>query len=352
VLCGESLCGEVGSFLKVATTALIVRLIEHDACDGRAVELDDPLESMRAFAADPKCARSAAVTERRRMTAIEVQRHYLSAAEAGIGRPYMPDWAADVCRLWRVMLDRLEKCKSGDGDVAYVLDWAIKRQLYARHAERRGFGQTDIARYNQLAHDVAEQLVGSSRKPLRPSADDLTNSLPTVSKSHALARKIAPVLQRHDVPLEGFQAFLGLRAELCEIDTRFGELGERGVHTALERSGAIRASLASVGEAWLPEGLHGIEDVDRAKTEPPPEGRAHLRGNEIRRRSKSYSTCSADWQAILDRKRNQIYDLSDPFGEGACWRAHGDGTPSLRDSRLRQRLRERLELARRPRARS
>lgn len=331
VLCGESLCGEVGSFLKIATTALIVRLIEHDACDGLAVQLQAPLASMKAFAADPKCGHSAGVKKSRQMTAIEIQRHYLAAAEASIGRPYMPDWTKDACRLWRATLDRLEKSESRDGDVAYVLDWTIKQPLYARHAERRGFGQSEMARYNRLAHAVAEQL--------GPHPGKLLPSLMTLPKDHALARQIEPALQRHDIPLEGFQAFLGLRAELCEIDTRFGELGERGVHTALERSGAIAHRLADVGEAWLPEGIRGIEGIDRAKTEPPPEGRAHFRGNEIRRRAASYKTCSANWQAILDHKRKQVYDLSDPFGEGARWR------PLDRESLRQERLRERMERA-------
>lgn len=321
LICGESLCGELGSFLKVATTALIVRLIEHDASGGRAVILVSPRATMKAFSADPTCRRTASLTEGGRMSAIEIQRHYLAAAEASTGRAYMPDWAEDVCRIWRATLDRLDPLLRSEScdDVPYVFDWAIKQQLYAGHAERRGFAQPDVQRYNRLARKVAQQL--DAQRP------ESLHELQKATKRHSLARKVAPTLERHEVRLEEFQAFLALRAELCEIDTRFGELGERGLHTILERSGTITHSLAEVSKAWLQEGIPGILHVDRAKSEPPPEARSHFRGNEIRRLAASEERCSADWHVIIDHKRNRIYDLSDPFGTGAGWRDPTEDSP-------------------------
>ena len=55
LLCGESLCSETATWLKVGTTALVVALIEAGLRPGDAVALQSPLEAMRSFASDTVC---------------------------------------------------------------------------------------------------------------------------------------------------------------------------------------------------------------------------------------------------------------------------------------------------------
>ena len=50
LLCGESLCSERATWLKIGITALIVAMIEGGGRPGNTVQLKDPLASMHLFA--------------------------------------------------------------------------------------------------------------------------------------------------------------------------------------------------------------------------------------------------------------------------------------------------------------
>src|SRR6185503_7850389 len=133
---GESLSSQTAMWLKVATTALVVAMADAGIRVGGAVSPRAPLTALRVFATDPKCKAKALVAERKWMSAVEIQRAYLEAAEAHLGASFMPDWAAEACRQWRRILDRLE---SGYEGVNTTLDWAIKLTLYRDYAARQGF---------------------------------------------------------------------------------------------------------------------------------------------------------------------------------------------------------------------
>src|SRR5262249_10940398 len=127
ILCGESLCGDLSSWLKVGTTALVVALTEAGLRPGNAVQLRAPVEAMRLFASDPTCAAVAETKSGERVTALVIQRHYLTQAEAPLRARFMPPWADEVCRRWRAVLDGL---RGGWESAATSLDWAIKLALY------------------------------------------------------------------------------------------------------------------------------------------------------------------------------------------------------------------------------
>jgi len=377
ILVGESLCGELGTFLKVGATALVVRLIEAGVCHGEQMRLSGPLASMRSLAADPACKRRVHLKSRRRLTAIEIQRHYLEKAEAQLGQDFMPSWAEEVCRIWRGVLDRLEGWCEGDGAatstidaalprsaaeqaapvVSSSLDWAIKHRLFLSQIRRRGFDEARLARLNALAHDLSRIVVAEDeldrrrqrdrlmREPVRGdralrdrfarhvrrarATRSLSSLLGDVHLGRAMILAMTPALIRHQVTFEELRRFVQLRAELCEIDARFGQLGEQGIFESLRRAGV------------LDEAIPGIGDVKHAVTEPPPTGRAHLRGAQIRSHAGS-SRHTASWSGIHDHERDRVYDLSDPFGHGAHWRGEdvlGEGFEAAgRDNSLRARL--------------
>ena len=53
IICGESLCSELATWLKIGTTALVVALIDGGVLPGEAVRLRSPLAAIRRFASDP-----------------------------------------------------------------------------------------------------------------------------------------------------------------------------------------------------------------------------------------------------------------------------------------------------------
>ena len=102
---------------------------------------------------------------------------------------------------------------------------------------------------------------------------------------------------------------MAVRQELFEIDTRFGQLGERGVFESLDRGG------------HLDHQVPGVDDIGRAKTEPPSEGRAGLRGRMIRKLAAEAVSAACEWSGVWDFHNRRCLDLSDPLEEREDWKS-------------------------------
>jgi proteasome accessory factor A len=245
LICGESLCSETAMWLRTATTALVVAMIEAGVTPGKAVALGSPVKAVQRFAGDPTCTAKVKLRDGRRVTALEIQRHYLEMAEGHIGEPSMPAWTSEVLGRWREILERLER--GGPGSVATTLDWAVKYALYRNHVRRRCTDPAD----------------GSSQRELRD--------------------------------------------RLCEIDVRFGQLGDRGIFAAIDRAGALDHHVV------------GVDRIEEAVNTPPDTGRARLRGEWVRRFADKRDTCHCSWESVWDGAKHRFLDLSDPFQTTEHW---------------------------------
>ena len=241
----------------------MVALIDGGVGPGDAVQLASPLAAMRQFAGDPTCRSTACLASGASASALDIQRHYLECAEAHLGAPFMPEWAPEVCQRWRIVLEQLRGAPEA---VATTLDWGIKYALYAGHARRRGLPWTALPLWNavmiELAaawrrHDLVEPMTYEAVCAAEGSiADDVA--------------RLASMLRDHDLAWEDLKAFMALRQELFEIDTRFGQLNGKSIFVALDRAGVLEHH------------IDGVEDVDRAVVQPPAVGRAALRGRFVR----------------------------------------------------------------------
>ena len=177
------------------------------------------------------------------------------------------------------MLDRLEK--NAPASVATTLDWAIKLCLFQSRAEQRGLTWGDPQAGFALPQSNEED---GAQGPPRP-----------VSKS-----------------------LHGLHQELCEIDTRFGQVGDHGIFAALNRTGALAHHVA------------GVENIEHAMENPPTTGRARLRGDCVRRFAKENRRYACGWSGVYDREQNRLLDLSEPFATEAKWQQlpRGSSGPS------------------------
>ena len=69
--------------------------------------------------------------------------------------------------------------------------------------------------------------------------------------------------------LEGFNVttwrkFLSCRTRLFEIDTRFGQLGLKGIFETLDAAGVLNHR------------VNGVDNIEHAMIEPPASGRANV----------------------------------------------------------------------------
>jgi proteasome accessory factor A len=315
VICGESLCGETGAWLKVATTALVVALIEAGKNPVGAIKLVDPLLPMRKFAGDPTCSVRPEFCGAE-MTALEVQRQYLAQAEAHAGDDFMPPWAGEVCRHWRAMLDRLEH---GSAAVAKTLDWAIKLSLFQNHARRRGTTLEKLALWTPFLNGLAGAVERTEGGPHTLTAEfALAPSGPVAS----LRKKLTPLLRMRGLDWDALPSVLALRMELFEIDTRYALLGDGGIFGALDRSGV------------LDHHFPGVDNIPHAEANPPAVGRAAIRGAAIRRVAGQNGRFAAEWDGVWDLEDGHRLDLTDPFCATEHWKPERRDPPEPDPARL------------------
>lgn len=303
LICGESLCSQTAMWLKVATTALVVAMAEAGLRLSDSLKLRAPLTALQGFAADPECKAQALTTSQQWMTAIQIQRFYLSHAETHMHDHFMPFWAKEVCRQWRLMLERLER---GPEAVKSTLDWAIKLALYKDYAQRQGFSWQSLPRWTHVHASLRAALEAAEYDERSISIESV---LAQDSPVRDAVQRLEPYLRKHGLRWEGLNKFLQLRRQLFEIDTRFGQLGEKGLFAELSKKGVLAHEMAGVG------------DVAEAITQPPASGRARLRGQIIRRLAAQRQNYECDWQGVWNRETKSVLDLSDPFASEERW--HG-----------------------------
>ncbi len=301
VLCGESQCSETATFLKIGATALVTAMSDAGLKPGSAVQLADPLEALRIVTGDPACRKKLRMAGGEERTAIGIQRHYLEMAEAHAGDASMPTWTSDVCRRWRSVLDLLEEAPDS---VSQILDWGIKWALYTNHAHNLGIRWDALPILNQAAELLATQAP--------PDAPEASESLLIVRSARRPARstdqssEVDPLLRSHGLKRSDLDNLLARRREFFELETRFGQLGSRGIFHSLDAAGV------------LSHRIPGVDNIDQAVTDPPAGSRAMIRGQVIRRlASASHLQCT--WEQIVDYGERRALDLSDPFTQQESW---------------------------------
>ncbi|GAB3555047.1 Pup--protein ligase [Arthrobacter tumbae] len=155
VIAGDSNMSETTTLLKIASVDLILRMIEAGVIM-RDFRLENPIRSIREISHDLTGKQPLKLANGRRVSALDIQREYLSRARAfvaaeGAHTPHLPR----VLELWERTLDAVE---TGDHTlVDREIDWAIKKKLVDRYMERNNL-DLDAARIAQLDltyHDIS-----------------------------------------------------------------------------------------------------------------------------------------------------------------------------------------------------
>jgi hypothetical protein len=300
LICGESLCSHIGTWLRIGATALVVALIDAGVNLGDGVQFTTPVEALHTFAGDDTLQARAPLCDGREFRAIDVQRHYLAQVEEYIGTTLLPDWAEDVYKRWCGILDRLE---SDPQSLETTLDWPLKRTLYAERARRRGIKWSDLRAWSHILSTINAALAACETKGKKTVEIVLSKESPIPDT----VKSLTPYLQEHLLDWDSLRPFVDLRQELFEVEMRFGQIGDAGIFTALDRQGLLDHSAPGVGR------------IDAAKTNPPTTTRAHVRGRAIRRYSDRTGYRVA-WDGIWDINGKRRMDLSNPFERTVKWR--------------------------------
>ncbi len=304
VICGEGLCSELATILKLGTTALILAMVEAGGRPGAAVRLQDPVLAIRTVSGDPEGRAGLLLENGDQLSANEIQWLYLTAVE-GCNASDLPPWAGDLCRLWRAQLIALD---ARDPSLDRTLDWAIKRSLFQRWVRDRMDWHT-VERAGQLLERI-------ERTAERLFAEDFPIGLQAIIAGEGSARsqldRLKPLVAAERMTWEDLRLFFRLRSELYEIDARFGQLGEAGVFEQLDRAGVLAHRVTQPSP-----------DSDAVRRPPQGEGRAQVRGQWIERlwRQGAAAQYRGDWTGLWNEITGRSLNLSDPYATTAEWQA-------------------------------
>ncbi|MHA3770125.1 proteasome accessory factor PafA2 family protein [Verrucomicrobiota bacterium sgz303538] len=136
VIIGDANMSQWANALKLGTTALVLELIEKQRAP--QLELANPIDATKSISRDQSYSWVIELRDGRKISAIDVQRLYLAAAQEHCDRSD-PD-TAWVLHEWENILDDLQKdvtlCKDR-------LDWVAKKFLLSTLQEAEGLEWTD-----------------------------------------------------------------------------------------------------------------------------------------------------------------------------------------------------------------
>ncbi|WP_125611987.1 Pup--protein ligase [Specibacter cremeus] len=155
VIVGDSTMSETTTMLKVGTVDLILRMVEAGTIM-RDLRMENPIRSIREISHDLTGRHPVKMATGKTMTAIDIQREYLSRAVGfvaanGAHTPLVPR----ILDLWERTLDAVE---SGDhSGIDTEIDWAIKKKLLDGYAAKHSLalGTPRIQQLDLTYHDIS-----------------------------------------------------------------------------------------------------------------------------------------------------------------------------------------------------
>lgn len=161
---------QVAEYLKVATTSLVLDLVEAGALDGGdgPPSFRRPLKALQAFISDPGLQARAPVKGGGEASALEVQRYYLEKAREHLRTSPAPSLEnRRVVELWGEVLEALEEGRHEE--LVGRLDWVTKRffleSCSVEGEERAAVLKTLDLRYHELGEGYLARL---ERRGLAP----------------------------------------------------------------------------------------------------------------------------------------------------------------------------------------
>jgi hypothetical protein len=154
VIVGDSNMSETTTMLKVATTDLVLRMIEAGVVM-RDMTMENPIRAIREISHDMTGQRRVRLANGRDASALDIQNEYLSKAVDFVDRRELHTPTIDAALdLWERGLKAVES-----DDLSLVereIDWVIKYRLIERYRNQHGLGLSSarVAQLDLAYHDI------------------------------------------------------------------------------------------------------------------------------------------------------------------------------------------------------
>jgi proteasome accessory factor PafA2 len=154
VIVGDANMSEISTFLKLGTTALVLKMIEDDVLPD--LSLENPVSALHTISWDPSLKTTVPMADGRQLTAVELQWEYLDHAKKYAKEHDPTPGNLDVLQKWEATLTALEEDPM---NLARELDWVAKYRLLEAYRERDGLDWRDpkLALIDLQYHDVRRE---------------------------------------------------------------------------------------------------------------------------------------------------------------------------------------------------
>jgi len=304
LLLGESLCSDLGTYLKFSLTAAVIRLSDLGRLNYDPVALANPVAAYHKVAKDSTCKVSLDLANGGTANPIEIQRHYIAQIGRHVRAGYLPGWVMPACYWAEWILNKLE---IGESDaLVKMLDWPLKRKIFADYAATflpRSW--REISAWSQFLKNIVK-LTGF-HKPftdMPPLLFELiVAELEGDSRGRMALNEIFQALNKSRLTYQDFLDFMEMSYTLMEYDMKLCEV--RGFYRDMENAGIL-------GETFISKDV-----IRHAENNPPQWGRAKIRGEWIKENGPKGRMAIADWNAIKTPEGH--LDLRDVFATTARW---------------------------------
>ncbi len=153
VIVGDSNMNEFTTYLKVAVTDLVVRMIEENTVM-RDLSLENPIRAIREISHDVSCTKQVRLANGRELSAVDIQREYFDRAVRFIERRDGDALSRQVLEEWG---NAIEALASGDLDgLEPKIDWVAKMALIDRYRAKHDLPLTHpkVALMDLTYHEV------------------------------------------------------------------------------------------------------------------------------------------------------------------------------------------------------
>ncbi|MFN8168820.1 MAG: Pup--protein ligase [Candidatus Nanopelagicales bacterium] len=157
VIVGDSNMSETTTMLKVGTTDLVLRMLEHGTVL-RDMSLENPIRAIREISHDPTGRKTVRLANGRELSALQIQTEFLERATDFAQRRGLLDdptgLHARVIDLWTRTVNAVD---TGDlSSVEREIDWVIKLRLLERYMAKHDLALSSprIAQLDLAYHDI------------------------------------------------------------------------------------------------------------------------------------------------------------------------------------------------------
>lgn len=154
VIVGDSNMSEYATFLKVGTTAIMLRMLEDPSVVLRDMALENPIRAIREISHDISCTRKVRLANGRELSALEIQGEYLERALKYAEQQGLPYEETVALQMWERSLKALSRDPMDlDGECDWVTKYKLIDSYRARH--KLSLAHPQVALIDLQYHDVS-----------------------------------------------------------------------------------------------------------------------------------------------------------------------------------------------------